>query len=55
MGMVLFIGVPLLAFIIYDIIRRQRTANNEKSKQSELEAELERLRALAGEKPNEEQ
>lgn len=55
LGMVLFIGVPLLAFIIYDIIRRQRSANNEKSKQSELEAELERLRALAGEKPNEEQ
>ena len=55
LGMVLFIGVPLLAFIIYDIIRRQRAANNEKSKQSELEAELERLRALAGEKANEEQ
>ena len=55
LGMVLFIGVPLLAFIIYDIIRRQRTANNEKSKQNELEAELERLRALAGEKANEEQ
>lgn len=55
LGMVLFIGVPLLAFIIYDIIRRQRSANNEKSKQSELEAELERLRALAGEKPSEEQ
>ena len=54
LGMVLFIGVPLLAFIVYDIIRRQRNANNEKSKQNELEAELERLRALAGEKASEE-
>lgn len=49
MGMVLFIGVPLLAFIIYDIIRRQKYANKESKKTAELEAELERLRALQNE------
>lgn len=49
LGMILFIGVPLLAFIIYDIIRRQRAANKESKKTSELEAELERLRALTKE------
>jgi len=49
LGMICFIGIPLFAFIIYDIIRRQRAANKENKKSSELEAELERLRALAGE------
>lgn len=48
-GMLLFIGVPLLAFIIYDILRRQRYAKQEQSKAQEMEAELTRLRALAGE------
>lgn len=50
LGMVLFIGVPLFAFIIYDIIRRQKLTNKESQKTKELEAEIERLRALAGEK-----
>lgn len=45
-GMIVFIGVPLLAFIIYDIIRRQKYANKENEKTAELEAELERLRAM---------
>lgn len=49
LGMAVFIGVPLAAFIIYDVIRRQRSAAKENSKTAELEAELERLRALAGE------
>ena len=44
-GMIVFIGVPLLGFIIYDIIRRQKYANKENKKTAELEAELERLRA----------
>lgn len=52
MGMVLFIGLPLLAFIIYDIIRRQQYVRKESKKTAELEAELERLRKLAGEKDN---
>lgn len=50
LGMVIFIGIPLAAFIIYDVIRRQRYAAMENKKTAELEAELERLRALAGEK-----
>ena len=49
LGMAVFIGVPLAAFIIYDIIRRQRSASKDDKKTAELEAELERLRALAGE------
>ncbi len=49
-GMLLFIGVPLLAFIIYDILRRQHYANKEKQDMEALEKELERLRSLAGEK-----
>ena len=49
LGMVIFIGVPLLAFIIYDIIRRQQYANRENQRTAEMEAELERLRKLAGE------
>ena len=48
LGMMLFIGVPLLAFIIYDIIRRTKAAGKENKKAAEMEAELERLRALAG-------
>lgn len=55
LGMILFVGVPLLAFIIYDIVRRQLSANKENKKNAELEAELQRLRALAGEtEPKEE-
>lgn len=50
LGMLVFIGIPVLGFIIYDIIRRQRYANKERSKASEMEEELERLRAIAGEK-----
>ncbi|MGI5906946.1 MAG: signal peptidase I, partial [Candidatus Pararuminococcus gallinarum] len=48
LGMLLFIGIPLLAFIVYDILRRQRYANCEKAKTEEMEAELERLRSLSG-------
>lgn len=50
MGMALFIGVPVLAFIVYDILRRQIYHNKENKKTAELQAELERLRALAGER-----
>lgn len=44
LGMLLCIGVPLLAFIVYDVIRRQKTAVTEKNRTAELEAELDRLR-----------
>ncbi len=49
LGMLIFIGVPVLAFVIYSIIKRQVQLNREGNKSQELEAELERLRALAGE------
>ncbi len=53
-GMVIFIGIPLFAFIIYDIIRRNRAKNKEDKKTAELQAEIERLRAMAGETAKEE-
>lgn len=50
LGMLLFIGVPLLSFILYDIFRRQRNARFEKEKAQEMEAELARLRSLTEER-----
>lgn len=47
LGMLIFIGGPLLAFIAYDIVRRQRSAQREQEKAQELEAELARLRSMA--------
>lgn len=49
LGMVLFIALPLIAFILYDMIRRQQYAKKEANRTSELEEELARLRKLAGE------
>ena len=53
-GMIICVGLPILAFIIYDIIRRklaqkqeQEKENAIKAKQDEMLAEIERLRALA--------
>lgn len=53
LSMVLFIGIPLLAFVIYEIIRRRRYAANERERAAAYEAELERLRMLADEKDTE--
>lgn len=55
MGMLLFIGVPLLVFIIYDIVRRQRYANRERQHAQEMEEELARLRLLTGQHPSSDQ
>lgn len=46
LGMLLFVGVPLLAFIIYDILRRQKYASRQNKRAAELEAELQRLRGV---------
>ncbi len=46
LGMTLFIGVPLLGFIIYDIIRRQAYADRERRKIEDLQNEILRLQAL---------
>lgn len=53
LGMVLFIALPLMAFILYDILRRQMYAKQEAKRTDELEAELARLRKLAGENQSE--
>ena len=55
LGMLLFVGVPVLAFLIYDITRRQRYANRENRRTAELEAELERLRGMNEEKEQREE
>lgn len=44
-GMLLFIGVPLCLFILYDVIRRKAADRNERKKDSEAQAEIDRLRA----------
>lgn len=46
LGMFLFVGVPVMGFIIYDMIRRQRYATKEQARQEELQAEIARLQAL---------
>ncbi len=53
LGMAVFIGIPVCAFIVYDIIRRQRSSGRVNKETEELKAELEKLRAAAGEKENE--
>ena len=52
LGMVLFVGVPLLGFVLYDFISRRRHIDNERQEKEELEKELERLRKLAHENEN---
>ena len=52
LGMAIFIGIPLIAFIIYDVIRRQSYAKKENRNAAEMQAEIERLRTLAGENQN---
>lgn len=49
LGMLVFLGVPLFAFILYDILRRQKYAACQSRRTAELEAELERLRSLSEE------
>ncbi len=45
LGMAIFIGIPVCAYIIYDIVRRQRRSAKESGETERLKAELERLRA----------
>jgi len=53
LGMAVFIGIPVCAFIVYDIIRRQKSAGKADKENEELRAELERLRAEAEKKNGE--
>ena len=50
LGMAVFIGIPVCAFIVYDIIRRQKSSGKADKENEELRAELERLRAEAEKK-----
>ena len=51
-GMLIFMGVPIIAFVVYDVVRRKLKKEKEvDSEKAEMAAELERLRALAGEAP----
>ena len=45
LGMAVFIGIPVCAFIIYDIIRRQRSSGRKDKETEALKAELERLQS----------
>lgn len=45
LGMAVFIGIPVCSFIIYDIIRRNRTKTKEVLENEQLRAELEALKS----------
>jgi type IV secretory pathway VirB10-like protein len=44
-GMLVFVGIPLCGFILYDIIRRRLADQKEKAKETQAQVEIERLRA----------
>ncbi|MDR1805997.1 MAG: signal peptidase I [Clostridium sp.] len=44
LGMVLFVAIPLVLFLMYDVIRRMLFNKQEKAKQAQLAQELEMLR-----------
>jgi len=51
-GMLVFIGIPLCCFILYDLIRRRIQAKTNSKKDNETQAELESLRAQLDEQEN---
>ncbi len=46
LGMVIFIGIPVMGFLIYDIFRRQQAAQREKQRQELIRRKLERLEQI---------
>ena len=52
LGILVFVGVPLCCFILYDIIRRRHANQKEKAKLDEAQAEIERLKAELTQKPD---
>lgn len=44
LGMLLFVGIPVLLYIAADLIRRQKLMKQQKQRTAELQAELSRLR-----------
>lgn len=57
LGMIIFVAVPLVLFLLYDLIRRLLYSRKKKGDEQAVNEELERLRALAAgaglELPNE--
>lgn len=51
-GILVFVGIPLCCFILYDIIRRRLDNKKDRAKDIEAQAEIERLRAQLAEKEN---
>ena len=45
LGIFVFVGIPLCGFILYDIIRRRFAEQKESKKDTETQAEIERLKA----------
>ncbi|MDD4493248.1 MAG: signal peptidase I [Eubacteriales bacterium] len=57
-GLVVFIALPLILFILYDVLRRQTTGKKESKRTKQLEAELELMRqqiASMGKQPESEE
>lgn len=53
LGLLVFVVVPLCLFILFDILSRKTRDKKEKSREAELEAELESLRAAIAAKEEE--
>jgi len=49
-GMMVFVGIPLCSFILYDIIRRRLTDRREAAMENDAQTEIERLKAELDEK-----
>ena len=47
-GMIIFIGIPVIAFVVYTVLMSARSGKKKDAKTAELEAELARLREMAG-------
>lgn len=45
LGMVIFIGVPVCAFVVWDILRRRKAARADDAEKEQLRRELERLKS----------
>jgi signal peptidase len=57
-GLVVFIALPLILFILYDILRRQTIGRKERKRSKELEAEIELMKqqiAMMGKQPESEE
>lgn len=54
-GMLVFIGIPLCAFVIYDIVRRRLADHKKQARDDEAQDEIERLKAQLAEKSREEE